>query len=247
MPNTVEAGRALAAMAHDIKAPLTAVVSLLDLIIKGYVTDIDKAKEISGRAAQKAGLLIEMLDDIMDYTLLANKSMMRVEKIDACAVLAESINMMKPYADEKHIDLSPRTQCSEEKYVTGNYTFLLRVFNNLIMNAVKYNKKDGKIECDCIEVEGKDSVAISVSDTGIGVPDDEKERIFKIFERGKYARKNVNGCLGLGLSLVKRIVDEHHGSIDLTDTQEGVGTTFTVTLPLLIEEGGTNESKDFSS
>lgn len=222
----------LVVMAHDIKAPLTSVVSLLKVITKGYVTDVDKMKDLVGRAAQKTERLVEMLDDIMDYVLLTDKSMKR-ERLDLATVIEESVDMMKPYADEKTITLTDRTKgVMTEKWVYGNYTFLVRAFNNLIMNAIKYNKPNGSITVDFFHEPGTETVTLKVIDTGIGVSDEDKERIFKVFERGKDSRKNVDGSIGLGLSLVKRIVEEHDGKIDLSGAP-GVGTTMSITLPLV--------------
>ena len=121
--------------------------------------------------------------------------------------------------------------------IEGNYTFLLRVFNNILMNAVKYNKDNGEITVDYSEDTKKNTVTVSVADTGIGIPDEDMDKVFRIFERGKNARRNVNGSLGLGLFLVKQIIEDHKGEIDITSTV-GVGTTVVVTLPL-IKEGGT--------
>jgi len=236
--------KALAIMAHDIKAPLSAIVNLLDVIDKGYVDDMVKARELISRASQKAQILIAMVDDILDYTILSDKSMMKTEIVDLCENLAQSINMMKAFADERGISITAPgkglTWGKEKKMVNGNYTFLMRVFNNIIGNAIKYNKEKGKITIDCSEDTGKNTISIIIADTGIGIPDDDMDKVFKIFERGKYARRNINGSLGLGLSLVKQIVEDHYGKIDLSSTV-GVGTTITVTLPLYKEENKDRE------
>jgi len=228
----IDSEKTLAIMAHDIKAPLSAVVSILDVINKGYINnDIDKIKELVKRATQKSESLIHMVDDILDYTLLADKSKMKQETVHLYDIFKESFSTMKPYVEKNNITLSySQNDLGKNKYVSGNKTFLLRAFNNLIMNAIKYNRKDGNISVECWEEN--DEVNIKVSDTGIGIPEDEVNKIFHIFERGRYARKNIDGSLGLGLSLVKQIVDDHDGKIGVTSTV-GVGTTITVTLPLL--------------
>jgi two-component system phosphate regulon sensor histidine kinase PhoR len=238
-----EEGKAIATMAHDIKAPLSAIVSILGVIEKGYVNDIDKVKELVSRASQKAETIIAMVDDILDYTLLADKSMMKRENVHLVDVLKDSISTMKPYASTKDITLIYDYDLFKRKNVNGCYTFLLRAFNNIFTNAIKYNKKNGKITINCWENTDKDIITITVSDTGIGIPADELDKVFHIFERGKYARENINGGLGLGLALVKQIIEDHDGEIKLTSTV-GVGTTITVTLPLLNvneKNGGTNE------
>jgi signal transduction histidine kinase len=224
--------KALTIMAHDIKAPLSAIVNLLSVIEKGYIADIAKARELVGRACQKAETLILMVDDILDYTLLANKDMMKRETINIYEVLIDSISTLKPYADERQIRLSYGPEISGEVMVNGNYTFLLRVFNNLVMNGIKYNKDQGNISIHCVEDDTANTITTKISDTGIGISKEDLGRVFNIFERGKNARKNVDGSIGLGLSLVKQIIEEHKGKINITSTL-GVGSTVVVTLPRL--------------
>lgn len=228
-----EERKMLASMAHDIKAPLSSIIDLLDVISKGYVEDIDKVKELVNRAVQKAETLVLMLDDILDYTLLEDKAMMKREIVNIFEVVNESISMMKTYARERNISIILRKDLIDEKNINGNYTFLLRVFNNLIMNAIKYNKMDGEITIDYSEDTKENTITIAVADTGIGIAEDEQEKVFRIFERGRNARRNINGSLGLGLSLVKQIIEDHDGEIKLTSTV-GVGTIIYVTLPLII-------------
>ncbi|MCX6582330.1 MAG: HAMP domain-containing sensor histidine kinase [Candidatus Aminicenantes bacterium] len=228
-----EERKMLASMAHDIKAPLSTIIDLLDVISKGYVEDMDKIKELVARAGQKAETLVLMLDDIMDYTLLEDKAMMKREIVNIFEVVNESVGMMKAYARERGVFLSFRKDLNGERNINGNYTFLLRVFNNLIMNAIKYNKADGEITIDYSENIKDNAITIAVADTGIGIPQDEQEKVFKIFERGRNARRNINGSLGLGLSLVKQIIEDHDGEIKLTSTV-GVGTIIYITLPLII-------------
>jgi hydrogenase nickel insertion protein HypA len=227
-----ESRKILAIMAHEIKAPLSAISSLLSVIDKGYVTDLEKSKELVSRAKRRAEILIKMLDDILDYAMLSNKTSMKRERLDIISVVDESISMMKPYADQRNVRVVDSRACQGVKYVYGNYTFLLRVFNNLIMNAIKYNKEGGKIQFICREIKEEERMIVKVRDTGIGISEEDLQHVFNIFKRGETARKNIDGSLGLGLSLVKQIVEDHEGSIDIS-SKVNVGTTVTVSLPLL--------------
>lgn len=234
-----EETKTLAILAHDIKAPISAIKDILDVINKGYVQDEIKIMELVSRASQKAETVILMLDDILDYTLLANKAMMKRDKVNLFEILREAVSIMKPYVDKRNLTLRIDCDLTGNKYVNGNYTFLLRVFDNIIMNAIKYNKENGLIILDCLEDTAKKTITVTVKDTGIGIPKNEQKKVFKFFERGKYARKNIDGSIGLGLSLVKQIIEDHNGKIDLSSTV-GAGTTIFLTIPLL-KEGGTNE------
>jgi signal transduction histidine kinase len=237
--------KTLVTIAHDIKAPLSAIISLLSVIDKGYVEDPEKKKEFIARARQKAEVLARMIDDILDFSLLADKSLIKKKPVNMIKVLCDSYHTMKPYANRMSITFDYSEGCTDAKYINGNYTFLLRVFNNLIMNAIKYNKEKGTILFETLFDSERNEIIGIVSDTGIGIPKSAIDKVFQIFERGEQSRKNIDGSLGLGLALVKQIVEDHDGKIVLTST-EGVGTKVKVILPLLIE-GEKNESQDFSS
>lgn len=228
---TPDHGKALAIMAHDIKAPLSAIVSMLEVINKGYVDDIGKIKELVSRATTKAETLITAVEDILDYTLLANKSEVQRKDVNLCDVLGECISTVKPYAEERGITITVHKGTEHFTPIYGNYTFLVRAFNNIVMNAVKYNRDKGSITIECSENKEKNTITVVVSDTGIGIPQEDLGKVFKMFERGQFSRRNINGSLGLGLSLVKQIIEDHYGRIDVASTV-GVGTTFSVTLPL---------------
>ena len=236
--------KALTIMAHDIKTPLTAIVSMLGVIKKGYVDeDTEKIKDLVTRAIKQAESLISMLDDILDYTLLADKTKVKREPVHLFDVFKNSLSAMKSYAEQKQVKvIYPRDLCGG-KYIHGSRSFLIRAFNNIMMNAIKYNKEQGTITIDCRENTPQNTITITFTDTGIGVPDADMEKVFKIFERGRQARKNPDGSLGLGLSLVKQIIDFHFGEIAINSIFDK-GTTIIVTLPLLKKEkkGGTHES-----
>lgn len=221
----------LAVIAHDLKAPLSAVVDLLSVVEKGYVDDPVKVKELITRARKKSEGLIRIVEDILDYTLLENKSQMKRERLNLIDIIDESYSIIDPYARQNKISIHYSQESCREKYVFGNYTFLLRAFNNIIMNAVKYNKENGRIDIRCFEKFGR-LIVVEISDTGIGIPPEDIESAFTIFSRGKEARKNIDGSIGLGLSLVKQIIKDHEGSIDVDSTVD-VGTTLTIKLPLM--------------
>lgn len=219
----------LAVIAHDLKAPLSAVVNLLSVVEKGYVDDPEKIRELIFRARQKTETLIKMVDDIYNYILIENKQEIKQEKLDVFTIIEEAVSIIRPYAAEREISLNYNHSC-REKFVNGNFTFLLRAFNNVIMNAVKYNIKNGKVDILCTGDPGQ-SVNIEVKDTGIGIPEEDLLHIFDLFSRGSKARNDIESGLGLGLALVKQIINEHEGSVDIASTV-GSGTTVTIKLPL---------------
>lgn len=239
MSNISEYKKALAVLAHDIKGPVSAVIDLLNIIDKGYVSDPEKSKQLISRAIKKASTIIKMVDDILDYTKLENKSLMKREKINIFKTLDESITLMRPFAEKEDISIERCEFCINDEYVNGNHTFLMRVFNNIIMNAIKYNKKNGSIIFKSYRDDKDENIIMEITDTGIGISNEDIDKVFLIFERGSNARRNIDGSIGLGLSLVKQIVEDHEGTIEIT-SKLNVGTTLKITLPLY-KEGENNE------
>lgn len=240
MDSFSEDRKALAVLAHDIKAPLSSIIDLLNIIDKGYITDPEKSKELVHRAIRKTSILIKMIDDILDFSKLADKSLMKREKLNIFSTLEESILLMRPYAEARNINIEQCKFCINERYILGNHTFMLRVFNNLLMNAIKYNKKRGKIIFNSYENSDNDRIIIEIEDTGIGISEEDLPNIFHIFERGANARRNIDGSIGLGLSLVKQIIEDHDGTIEISSTL-GIGSIVKLILPLF-KEGEKNES-----
>ena len=222
----------LAVIAHDLKAPISAVIDLLSVIEKGYVDDPNKVRELISRARQKSETLIKMVEDILDYTMLEGTSEMKREKLDIFSIIKESISIIRPYAKDRNISLNYCQKSCREKYVNGNDTALLRAFNNVFMNAVKYNRENGKIDTRCSE-NSNQTMTIEIRDTGIGISKEDLKNVFDIFSRGKEASKNFNGSIGLGLAIVKQIIKDHDGSIYISSTLD-VGTTVNIKLPLFI-------------
>jgi len=227
----------LTIMAHDIKAPLTAIIDILAVIEKGYVQDIEKSIELVSRARKKAIGIIQMIDDILDYTLLSDKDSVKKEKVNLAEIITDSINTLNVLALRKGVTISPLDELNTSYFVYGNRNFLLRAFNNIIMNAIKYNRKGGNISISIVPINQKKKIRITVVDTGIGIDEDDLKRVFNIFQRGKNAIKNIDGSIGLGMSLVKQIITGHDGSIDV-QSKIDKGTKVTLELPLT---GGENE------
>lgn len=118
-------------------------------------------------------------------------------------------------------------------YVYGNPALLSELVMNLLDNAVKYNRENGQVEVALTKVD--DRVVLTVSDTGIGIPEDKQERIFERFYRAEESRNKATGGSGLGLSICKHIVENHKGTLQIS-SKEGEGTTFIITLPAMSEK-----------
>ena len=148
-------------------------------------------------------------------------------------VAEDALHMLAPLADERQIDL--RTTLAENCIVRSSADELYQVLFNLVENAVKYNKPGGTIWVElCRE---KENAVLTVADSGIGIPEEDKPKIFDRFYRVDKARSREAGGTGLGLSIVRDTVVSNGGTIAVSDRPSG-GTVFTVQLPLWTQTEG---------
>ncbi len=215
--------------AHDLRAPLAAIRSMLDLITEGYVQDMDKIKDLVSRASNRAAGLSEMVNDLLT---LAEEKLDTVApelaEVDPKEVLKETFDTYEPQARKKGIEISLEID-PDVQPIRATHDGLSRIMNNLISNAVKYTPEGGRIEIE-LSALPYDFVKFRVTDTGIGIPEDARANLFKEFYRASNAKKMKEDGTGLGLVIAKKLVEEFGGNINY-DSKEGEGTTFVVVLP----------------
>lgn len=219
----------LQVLSHELKAPLNAVEGYLQMITNRQFGDsIEEYQEISQRAMERLKGMRNLIMDLLDLTRFeTGKTPSVPQQVDIRALANAAVDLHKPYAIQKDVDIRLHTDCDICLY--GVPDELEIIFNNLISNAVKYNKKGGKVDVT-ICCDGR-SVTMEFRDTGIGIPEDARKNLFTEFFRIKTAEtKGIQGS-GLGLSIVKKIVDIYKGSIEV-ESIPGEGSTFTLTLPL---------------
>ena len=225
------AGEVLRILGHELVSPVAAIVSLLNAVEIGYVKNPENSMKMIGRARKRAEELVPLVNDIMVLGNLTGTDVSDLnEKVSMLAVCRSVHELMELMFQEKGI-------CFEFSFpddepflpVRGKESFLRRVIQNLCVNAFKYNRVGG---CIYLRVfpEGS-SVVVEVRDTGMGIPDADLPHVFAFLFRGRQAKRNPDGGLGLGLSMVKQIVEVHGGTI-VAESEEGKGTVMTVRLPL---------------
>lgn len=225
------AAEVLRILGHELRSPVAAIVSLLQAIEVGHVKNPENTLKMVGRARKRAEELLPLVSDVMELGNLssADPSMLNesVSMLSVCSGVHELLELM--FA-EKDISFSLSVP-SDSPYlpVRGRESFLRRVVQNLCVNAFKYNRPGGSIELEVLQDDPW--VVVTVSDTGVGIPRAELPHVFSFLYRGRQAKRNPDGGLGLGLSMVKQIVEIHGGSISV-DSEEGKGTVMTVRLPL---------------
>lgn len=169
-----------------------------------------------------------LIMDLLDLTKIESGSpVQNFQPTDITAIAKQSVDFMRPYAIQKDVDIYLNTK--ESVIMEADTKEIEIVLNNLISNAVKYNKQGGRVDIFIAKENSK--VRISVSDSGIGMTDEEKGKLFQDFVRIKNPKtKNITGS-GLGLSILKKIVEMYHGDIEVQSIPDK-GSTFTVILPV---------------
>ncbi len=220
----------LSVLSHELKSPINAIEGYLKIMQDKQVGDsIDDYKVMIDRSIERIKGMRTLIFDLLDLTKLeSGKKNREISKVDVVEIAKIAMATMEPAAIQKHVKLN----------ISGNKTCWIKsdkeeveiILNNLVSNAVKYNKDDGEVFVDIIENDGY--AKISVEDTGIGMSIDEQENLFQEFVRIKNAKtKNVTGS-GLGLSIVKKMVELNNGRIHL-DSKPDVGSKFIVYLPIV--------------
>ncbi|HCA68982.1 MAG TPA: two-component sensor histidine kinase [Lachnospiraceae bacterium] len=216
---------------HELKTPITSVRGYVELLENGLVTDEGQKKEFLARIKKETQNMTNLINDILMISRLETKEAEVVlSKVRVCPLVSEVCTSLEPLA--KQCDVTIEMNC-RPIVMTANTQQLKELFTNLINNAIKYNKPGGKVSVT-VTTES-DEVIIVVEDTGVGIPEESKQRVFERFYRVDKGRSKKMGGTGLGLSIVKHVVNYYNGTIHLESTLN-IGSKFTVRLPKNMDE-----------
>lgn len=216
-------------VAHEIRSPLSSVLMQLSVLRDGLAGELtDKQGEILGRLSERVKGLVDLASELLDLSrieagLVADER----EVTDMTPLVRDQVEQLAPLADGKQIDLSVDLP-EQEIYVTVSRRGMEEVVTNLVTNAIKYTPDGGAVTVRLTASESE--VALAVRDTGYGIAPEDQDQVFRRFYRVRNADTRQIVGTGLGLPIVKRIVEVHHGRIRLQSTP-GEGSTFTVYLP----------------
>jgi len=217
----------LSRMSHELRTPLTAVSGFSELLTRAPLDPTHKEWAALIRSASKH--LGRLIDDVLDISrIAAGRLSLSVEPVALGPLLFDVRELLKPMAERNEVTLAPVTSPGGHGYALADNQRLRQVMINLVVNAVKYNRRGGRVD---VEVGPADDgrVRISVTDTGQGIRQEMIDKLFTPFERLDAAASGIDG-IGLGLALSRNLVEAMHGTISVTSTA-GEGSTFAVELP----------------
>jgi PAS domain S-box-containing protein len=218
----------LATSSHELRTPLTSILGWSELLMLGGL-DAGTQQEAVGSIRQSAKVQARLIDDMLDVSrLLTGKLELNSEMVDVVATLLLAIRAISPAAENKNIRLET-SFAREAPPVCGDATRLQQVFWNLLSNAVKFTPPGGNIRVRLDSLDGQ--VVVEVSDTGEGIRGDFLSRVFERLSQEGGSSTRKHGGLGLGLSIVKQLVEMHGGTVRAHSEGPGWGSTFVVSLP----------------
>lgn len=224
--------RAIVTVTHELRAPSAAAESLLDVVVAGHLNrgcEKCEARPLLERARDRVRGLRKMTDDLLDLHQLELGELTIVPaRFLLAPVIAEVFEHLAGLAQERGVTMTA-DGLKALPALMGDERSVRFVAGNLVSNAVKYNVPGGRVTVSAEREDGL--VRIRVRDTGVGIPADEMPKVFDVFYRGSYARTTRRLGTGLGLSLVKRLVNAQGGTVGV-ESVAGTGSTFWFTLPV---------------
>lgn len=211
-------------VSHELKTPLQGIIGSAELLENGMVKQEDVPRFV-GHIRAEAQRLVTLIGDIIRLSQLDEGEPMPTEPVELLAVAREVAENLRSAAETRNVTVevtgTPAT-------VSGVRRLLYEIVLNLCDNAIKYNTKGGRVEVEVAQDGG--TAAVTVRDTGIGIPPEHQSRVFERFYRVDKSHSKASGGTGLGLSIVKHAVQYHHGVIQLK-SEVGKGTEIRVTFP----------------
>ena len=212
-------------VSHELKTPLQGIIGSAELLENGLVKQEDVPRFI-GHIRSEAQRLVTLIGDIIRLSQLDEGEPMPAEPVELLALAREAAESLQSAAAARNVTVTVE---GEPVALTGVRRLLYEIVFNLCDNAIKYNTDGGRVQVTV--TKENETAAVTVRDTGIGIPPDQQDRVFERFYRVDKSHSKASGGTGLGLSIVKHAVQYHHGAIHL-QSEVGKGTEIRVTFPL---------------
>ena len=219
----------LATLSHELRTPLNAILGWSQILARGGQNDADLAEGLAV-IERNARAQTQIIEDLLDMSrIISGKVRLDVQRVDLATVVESAVDSLKPAADAKGIRLQVVLD-PDAGPVSGDPNRLQQVMWNLLSNAVKFTKRGGRVQVLLEQVNSQ--LEVSVIDTGEGIRPEFLAHVFDRFRQADASTSRRHGGLGLGLSIVKQLVELHGGSVSVKSDGAGLGAMFTVTLPL---------------
>jgi PAS domain S-box-containing protein len=222
----------LATLAHELRNPLAPLTNTLEFLKRSSNQDASVRRGLDTMERQLEQL-VRLVDDLLDLSRIThNRIELRKRPVELASVLRQAVLAAQPLADAARHTIEVDVP-SEPVYLHADPVRLTQVFGNLLNNSCKYTPPGGTIR---VTAQRDDqSAVVTVTDTGIGIPRDRLASIFDMFAQVDQTLERSQGGLGIGLTLVKRLVEMHSGSVEAQSAGEGHGSTFVVRLPAALD------------
>jgi two-component system CheB/CheR fusion protein len=223
----------LAMLSHELRTPLTSILSWSQLLRMGKLSG-EKANQAASIIESSAKAQGQLISDLLDVSrIIMGKLPMELRDVDPATVIQSALETTRPLAEEKSIEFKTEFNTTVGT-VSADPDRLQQVIWNLITNAVKFSAKQSVIEVrlNSVKVDSKDFAEIKVIDSGKGIPKEFLPHIFERFSQAENTRTRTYGGLGLGLAIVRNLIELQGGNVRAESEGNGRGATFTVTIPL---------------
>jgi PAS domain S-box-containing protein len=228
----------LAMLAHELRNPLAPIVTAGEILLRLSQTNESIARP-TAIIRRQAKHMTRLIDDLLDVARVTQGHIhLQKEVIDINEVLAQAVEMCEPQLQAKELHLNISTEKTTPVFVEGDMARLVQCVANILTNAIKYTEPGGKIN---IVVRSEDAeVIIEVADTGSGIAPEMLTQIFELFVQSQITIDRSQGGLGVGLAIVKRLINMHGGHVSAFSQGEGLGSTFEIRLPRLVSSTTTD-------
>ena len=218
-------------VSHELKTPLASITAYSEMLADGEANDEETRKEFYSVIQNQAQRLSRLIEDILNTSRIESGLIkLQKEPMSLTLLIEEQMQMIKGFAEEKNIEVTGQKPIVfDQVYVDKD--MMAQVIVNLLSNAVKYTPAGGSVRIETMVDESASLARVTVTDTGVGIPEDEIDHVFDKFYRVGANKKQAKGT-GLGLNLVKQIVEKVHDGRVFVTSQVGVGSTFGFELPL---------------
>lgn len=219
----------LAMLAHELRNPLAPIVTALK-VLRLTEWDGEAVRSASEMLERQVGQLVRLVDDLLDVSRISRgKIELRLGRVEMQSIIHQAIEAARPLLDARNHEFAVELP-TQPLYLNADATRLAQVVGNLLNNACKFTDRGGSISVS-VALQG-DQAVVRIKDNGIGIASDQVDNIFEMFVQGDTSLERATSGLGIGLTLVRRLVELHHGTIEAFSGGVGKGSEFVVRLPI---------------